>query len=56
MGVIGGAASGYMLTQKKVLRRMVEPTENKVEVIGGAISDMGGGKTDGPMSFVGQRY
>lgn len=54
MGIIGGAFSGYMLTQKKLVRRVVEPAENKVEVIGGAISDMGPGKTDGPMSFVGQ--
>lgn len=56
IGILGGAGSGYMLTQTKAISRMVQPAENKVEVIGGAISEMADGKTDGPMSFVGQKY
>lgn len=55
IGILGGAASGYMLTQKKVVRKMVEPGENKVNNISQAITEMEGQK-DNALAFAGNRY
>lgn len=55
IGILGGAISGYMLTQEKSIRKVVEPVENKVQVIGQAISEMEG-KKDSPMAYAGSRY
>lgn len=55
IGVIGGAISGYMLTQEKTISKVVEPIENNVQVIGQAIGEVEG-KKDSPMAFVGSKY
>lgn len=51
IGIVGGALSGYMLTQKKVISKVVEPIENKVQVIGGQI-----GQGDSPMQYAENKY
>lgn len=55
IGVLGGALSGYMLSMGKAIRKVVDPVENKVQVIGQAISEIEG-KKDSPMAFTGSRY
>lgn len=55
IGVIGGAISGYMLTQQKTVSKVVEPIENNVQVIGQAIGEVEG-KKDSAMAFAGSKY
>lgn len=55
IGIIGGALSGYMLSQQKTLKKMVEPVENNVQVIGQAISEMEL-KKDSPMAYAPSKY
>lgn len=55
IGIIGGALSGYMLTQQKTLKKMVEPVENNVQVIGQTISEMEL-KKDSPMAYAPSKY
>ena len=42
VGLVGGALSGFMLTQKKTVRKVVQPVDNKVQVIGDQVGDIEG--------------
>lgn len=56
VGILGGAASGYMLTMKqKTVRKVVEAGENKTQNISQAITEIEGQK-DNAMAYAGNRY
>lgn len=55
IGILGGALSGYMLSQQKAISKIVEPIENKVQVIGQEIGEIEG-KKDSPMAYAGSRF
>lgn len=50
VGLVGGALSGFMLTQKKTVRKVVQPVDNKVQVIGDQVGDIEG-VNDSPMAY-----
>lgn len=52
VGILGAAASGYMLTTEKALRKVVEPAvDSNVQVIGQTITDLEGKKEDNAMAY-----
>lgn len=55
IGILGGALSGYMLTQEQTIRKVIEPVENNVQVIGDTIREMEG-KKDSPMAYAPAKY